>query len=60
VPHMKGNRAVTTIYLSPEALDALRGLSKKREVPMAQLLREAVGDLFTKYGVKVPKAKVRS
>jgi predicted DNA-binding protein len=60
MPHMKGKRAVTTIYLKPEVLEALQNLSEQREIPMAQLLREAVSDLFTKYRVKVPKLKVNS
>ena len=55
MPHMKGNRAVTTIYLKPEVLKALQALSAEREIPMAQLLREAVSDLFAKYNIKVPK-----
>jgi Ribbon-helix-helix domain len=59
VPYMKGKRAVTTIYLKPEVLKALQNLSMEREVPMAQLLREAVKDLFAKYQVKVPKIKVQ-
>jgi Ribbon-helix-helix domain len=60
MPHMKGKRAVTTIYLKPEVLKALQDLSAQREIPMAQLLREAVNDLFAKYQVKVPKLKVQS
>jgi hypothetical protein len=60
MPHMKGNRAVTTIYLKPEVLKALQAMSIEREIPMAQLLREAVRDLFVKYQVKVPKPKVQS
>jgi hypothetical protein len=60
MPHMKGNRAATTIYLKPEALKALQTLSAEREIPMAQLLREAVSDLFVKYKVKVPKSKLPS
>src|SRR5882672_4490865 len=59
MPHMKGKRAVTTIYLKPEVLKALQNLSAEREIPMAQLLREAVKDLFAKYDVKVPKLKVQ-
>lgn len=59
MPHMKGKRAVTTIYLKPEVLKALQRLSEQREIPMAQLLREAVGDLFTKYQVRVPKSSVQ-
>lgn len=59
MPHMKGKRAATTIYLKPEVLKALQNLSVEREIPMAQLLREAVKDLFAKYQVKVPKLKVK-
>lgn len=59
MPHMKGKRAVTTIYLRPEVLKALQNLSGQRDIPMAQLLREAVNDLFVKYQVKVVKPKVQ-
>jgi Ribbon-helix-helix domain len=59
MPHMKGKRAVTTIYLKPEVLKALQNLSVDREIPMAQLLREAVKDLFDKYQFKVPKLKAQ-
>ena len=55
--HMKGRRAVTTIYLRPEVLAALQALSKARDEPMAQFLREAVDDLLLKYRVKVGKPK---
>jgi predicted DNA-binding protein len=58
MPHMKGKRAATTIYLKPEALEALQKLGEQQDRPMAQLLREAVNDLFTKYNVKVRKSKV--
>jgi len=57
--HMKGKRAVTTIYLRPEVLKALQHLSQQRDVSMAQFLREAVDDLLAKYGVKVPKPRAR-
>jgi predicted DNA-binding protein len=57
--HMKGKRAVTTIYLRPEVLEALQGLSQERDIPMAHFLREAVEDLLTKYKVEVPKPRVR-
>jgi predicted DNA-binding protein len=57
MPHMKGKRAATTIYLKPEALETLQKLSEQQDRPMAQLLREAVNDLFTKYNVKVRKPK---
>ncbi len=60
MPHMKGNSSATTNFLKHEALKALQTLSAEREIPMAQLLREAVSDLFVKYNVKVPKSKVPS
>ena len=56
--HMKGKRAVTTIYLRPEVLKALQGLSKRNDIPMAQYLREAVDDLLAKHGIKVAKPGV--
>jgi len=56
---MKGERAGTTRGHQPEVLKALENLSAEREIPMAQLLREAVKDLFAKYDVKVPKLKVQ-
>lgn len=57
MPHMKGKRAVTTIYLRPEVLEALQTLSERRDIPMAQFLREAVDDLLAKHHIKVAKPK---
>lgn len=54
---MKGRREMTSIYLRPEVLEALRGLGKRTDVPVAHYLREAVDDLLAKYSVKVPKPK---
>ena len=59
MPHMKGNRAATTIYLSPEVLKALQSLSREHDLPMAYFLREAVDDLLAKYEVDVPKPRAR-
>jgi len=59
MPHMKGRRAVTTIYLRPEVLEALQGLSKRRDIAMAQFLREAVDDLLVKYGAKIAMRRSR-
>jgi hypothetical protein len=59
MPHMKGRRAVTTIYLKPEVLKALQNLSEQRDIPMAQFLREAVDDLLAKHNIKVAKPKAR-
>jgi predicted DNA-binding protein len=59
MPHMKGKRAVTTIYLRPEVLEALQNLSEQRDIPMAQYLREAVDDLLAKHNIKVAKPKAR-
>jgi predicted DNA-binding protein len=56
---MKGRRATTTIYLRPEILEALQTLSRARDVPMAQFLREAVDDLLAKHRVKVSKPKAK-
>jgi predicted DNA-binding protein len=55
---MKGRREMTSIYLRPEVLAALRALSARTDIPMAHYLREAVEDLLSKHGVKVPKPKV--
>ena len=55
MPHMRGKRAAASIYLRPEVLAALQNLSRQRDMPMAQLLREAVDDLLAKYRIKVPK-----
>lgn len=54
---MKGRREATSIYLRPEVLDALRGLSARTDVPIAHYLREAVDDLLMKYEIKVPKPR---
>jgi hypothetical protein len=59
MPHMKGRRAVTTIYLRPQVLKALQDLSKQRDIAMAQFLREAVDDLLVKHGAKIAKPRTR-
>ncbi len=48
-----GKKILRSLYLDPEADEALRQLSKKLDVPAAQLLREAVDALFDKYGQDV-------
>lgn len=50
---MKGLRETTSIYLRPGVLDALRKLSEKTDIPVAQYLREAVDDLLAKHGIRV-------
>ena len=57
---MKGRRAVTTIYLRPQVLRALQRLSKRKDIAMAQFLREAVDDLLIKHGAKIAKPRTRS
>ena len=59
MPHMKGRRAVTTVYLRPDVLKALQDLSKQRDIAMAQFLREAVDDLLVKHGAKIDKPRTR-
>ena len=59
MPHMKGRRAVTTIYLRPEVLKALQNLSERRDIPMAQFLREAVDDLLAKYHIKTTRPRAQ-
>lgn len=55
MPTMKGNRVLTSLYLDPEAHEALKRLSKTTRVPAAVYLREAVDDLLKKYKVPVEK-----
>jgi Ribbon-helix-helix domain len=57
---MKGRREMTSIYLRPGVLDALRTLSQRNDVPMAHLLREAVDDLLSKHGVPAPKVAAKT
>jgi hypothetical protein len=59
VTHMKGRRAVTTVYLRPGVLKALQRLSKRKDMAMAQFLREAVDDLLIKHGAKVANPRTR-
>lgn len=54
---MKGRREMTSIYLRPEVMDALRKLGERTDVPVAHYLREAVDDLLAKHKVRVPKPK---
>lgn len=51
---MKGKRILTSLYIDPEAHEALKQLSTQTRVPVAAYLREAVDDLLKKYKVKVP------
>jgi predicted DNA-binding protein len=55
MPTMKGKRVLTSLYIDPEAHEALKQLSKETRVPAAVYLREAVDDLLRKYRVKVRK-----
>ena len=54
---MKGKRVLTSLYLDPPVLKALKGLSESSRIPMAEYLREATADLLSKYGVKIPGVK---
>ncbi|MES9887283.1 MAG: ribbon-helix-helix domain-containing protein [Candidatus Sedimenticola sp. 6PFRAG1] len=45
----KGNRVVTTVYLNPEQLEALKRLNKNTRVPIAEYFREAVDMVLEKY-----------
>jgi predicted DNA-binding protein len=56
---MKGRREMTSIYLRPEVLNALRTFSAGTDIPVAHYLREAVDDLLAKYKVKVAKPKAK-
>ena len=47
--NLRGRREMASIYLLPEAMDALRGLAESRDVPVAQCLREAVDDFLRKH-----------
>ena len=55
MPTMKGKRVLTSLYVDPEAHQALKQLSKDTRVPAAVYLREAVDDLLKKYKVKLRK-----
>jgi predicted DNA-binding protein len=49
-PKMVGRRASTSIYLRPEVLEALQLLAGKRDVPVAQLMREAIDRFLDQEG----------
>lgn len=53
MPKTVGTRVMTSIYLRPEALEALRALAARRDVAMAYLMREAIDDLLAKHGQPV-------
>jgi predicted DNA-binding protein len=57
---MKGKREMTSIYLRPEVLSALRALGQRTDIPVAHYLREAVDDLLDKYKVKVPPPRAKA
>ena len=50
---MKGKRVLTSLYLDPPVVLALRRLSEETRIPQAVYLREAIDDLLLKY--KMPK-----
>lgn len=50
---MVGRRVMTSAYLDPEVYEALTSLSKRLNIPAAELMRQAVGDLLLRYRVQV-------
>lgn len=60
MPTMKGNRIHTSLYLDPPVQQALKNLSATTRVPIAVYLREAIGDLLSKYEVKARRPDTRS
>ena len=56
---MKGKRVLMSLYIDPEAHEALKRLSKDTRVPAAVYLREAVDDLLKKYKVKVSEPRTK-
>lgn len=54
---MKGKRVLTSIYLDPPTIEALRILKDHTRIPMAEYLREAVDDLLKKHAPVLRKAK---
>lgn len=59
MPTMRGKRVLTSLYLDPPVLAALKGLSATTRVPLAVYHREAISDLLAKYRVKVAGRKGR-
>ena len=44
----------TTVYLTPEQLDALKALSERTRVPIAEYIREGVGMVLERHDSKLP------
>jgi predicted DNA-binding protein len=44
----------TTVYLTPEQLDALKALSERTRVPIAEYIREGVEMVLERHGSKLP------
>jgi predicted DNA-binding protein len=57
MPHMKGKRAITNVYLDPDALQALKALSASTGVSMAEYIREGVAVVLKKYARELRRAK---
>lgn len=55
---VKGKRVMTSVYLDPIKLDALKRLSDATGRPMAEHVREGVDLALEKYGVDVPLPKI--
>ena len=51
---LKGKRTMTSVYLDPIKLDALKRLSTTTGRPMAEHVREGVDLALDKYNVDVP------
>mgnify|MGYP002844696172 CR=1 FL=1 len=44
----------TTVYLTPEQLEALKQLSERTRVPVAEYIREGVDLVLKKHGGELP------
>ena len=55
VPHMDDNARLTSVVfrLNRDRLDALKDLSKETRIRQSEYLREAIGDLLSKYEEKL-------
>jgi predicted DNA-binding protein len=53
MPKKVGRRIMTSAYFEQEVYEALKALSKKLGIPVAELVRQAVGDLLLRYRVQV-------
>lgn len=49
-------QARDTLYLQPEKFERLKALADVTRIPRAELLREAVDDLLTKYAKELRRA----